>query len=666
MLNSRKNARRCATANVETGSRARGTTPSWRRAALVGMLGLSALTLAAPAAAQQRECPGGHTLEALAAWQPTNLVLTRDATDITNGTVTLSWNNPCSNIPVDVNMAATSLVLDVFSTLQPAITNDTPELFRARYTASTSAPPPAIMATVSSGTHFVLIPVPGMPARAENRPRPSLVPGTHQLWIRVSNGVISVSGMLRSDPVTICPTAVANCTPSIARAAHSGSGIVLEWDKPAGVTGGFDIYYGTAAGVTAESSVISSTVAQAGCTSDASCTHTIAYGGDFSPSGTYHFRIEAIGAEGTANPNAGANPEAKFGLSAEVALTPIPSFASDQLTLAFAQGSTSTLENRACVALPRIMGGDGAFSHSVTGLPDWLEHREDDGQQLCIKVDADPLTATTAPHLAVSYTVRESGGDAREATASITLQVNAPPPPESSSSSSGGAIALVAIAAGAYFWWKKRQIASGNVAKMALLPDVSFDLDRNDNRAFYTRMNWQNAHSNWQIRSNLQMHTKYSGKLLDWNANSHFGYRLSGKLGDFNPYMNAKFVQNDPGNAKMHETYTLGVNYAMPSRFAVQFLQPDDEIWRYSINTQVYLPRGISMNFTQPNSDIWRYSTQMNWQISERIGLQLTQPNNDLPNYGFGIQWHGDSKIRYGISGETVRNSYRFTGQFSF
>ena len=78
--------------------------------------------------------------------------------------------------------------------------------------------------------------------------------------------------------------------------------------------------------------------------------------------------------------------------------------------------------------------------------------------------------------------------------------------------------------------------------------------------------------------------------------------------------MNAKFVANDPENAEMRKTYSLGLNFAVPNRFSVQIAQPD----------------------------------------------------SDLDNYSLGIQWRGKSKIRYGISGETGSNVYRFTGEFSF
>ena len=249
----------------------------------------------------------------------------------------------------------------------------------------------------------------------------------------------------------------------------------------------------------------------------------------------------------------------------------------------------------------------------------------------------------------------------------FTVRVTEPAPPESSSSSSGGVVVILA-AAGAYLWWKNRQIANGNAAAMALLPDVSFDLDKKDNRAFYTKMNWKNlAGSAWQLSGNATMHTKYDGELLDWKADSHIGYRWQGKWGNLNPYTKAKFVADDPQNEPMDETYTVGLNYSVPNRFDAQFLQPDDEIWRYSVKTKVHLPKNISLQLNQPNSDIWRYSANINWKVSERVGLQLAQPNSDLENYSMGIQWHGDSKIRYGLSAETGSNTtYRVTGSYSF
>ena len=155
---------------------------------------------------------------------------------------------------------------------------------------------------------------------------------------------------------------------------------------------------------------------------------------------------------------------------------------------------------------------------------------------------------------------------------------------------------------------------SNRTVVVGLAPEISFDLDRNDTIAFYTHLDWANASdSNWQLRGGLRLHTKYSGELLDWNANSHIGYQLRGKWGSLNPYAKARLVAN-ARDAEIQQRYSLGLDYQLPNRFAVS----------------------------------------------------VTQPKLEANNYTLGVSYQGASKIRYQLSGETQNNIYRLTGEYSF
>ena len=557
------------------------------RGALWGaILALAGLVFSPPAAAQSsNSCTGSITN-----WIPTNLRATQTATDIANGTVTLSWDLPCTNLhPTGIiTMVAYSDHVSIDYSVPSVVDGEvvpnglSGELWGIQTTTTATDPLPS-SATISSGTLPVIGFVNGKAVVVEFPPQP-LPAGTQRLKVGLSDGVHGTA------------------TP----AQQS------QWSNPITI----------------------------------------------------------------ASPLAGVTTQFNYEQGQDIGSVNLPA-----VTLGDGAGCEYSLTETDSAALPSDLLGL-TYTAGSAGTPPTLSGTADRIGSVTLKYSVANCTAPRTPasvELTLAVTEITPPGDDRtppSETPSDTNQQNTPPqntantggtPPAESSSSSGGIVALALVGAGGYYYWKKRQIASGNAAKMALLPDVSFDLDRRDNRAFYTRMNWANSSgSNWQIRSNATVHTKYSGKLLDWNADSHLGYRLNGKFGDFNPYAKAKFVQNDPENAKMEETYTFGVNYVIPERFSVQFLQPDDQIWRYSLKTEMRLPKNISLQLNQPNSDIWRYSANLNWQISERIGLNLSQPSSDLPNYGFGIQWRNKSKIRYGLHGETGSNSYRFSGEFWF